>query len=79
MIYIVRLVWAYSGESIKCATADLSFANEVYDKVLDRCDLNDPSYEWVDLICLDEKINYDSYAKNYDTIKTSHIEKKVSI
>lgn len=55
MIYIVREIIAYEGESIVCATNNLEFAKQCYEKQKERAKEYDI---WVELICLDGQTYY---------------------
>ena len=58
MIYIVREIITYEGESIVCATNNLAFAKECYEKQKEKSkhylDI------WVELNCLDGQTYYDN-------------------
>ena len=56
MIYIVREIVAYEGESIVCATNNLPFAKECYEKQKEKS----KNYldVWVELNCLDGQTYY---------------------
>lgn len=58
MIYIVREIITYEGESIVCATNNLVFAKERYEKQKEKS----KNYldVWVELNCLDGQTYYDN-------------------
>lgn len=58
MIYIVRKFIAYEGESIVCATNNLAFAKECYEKQKQKIKRHDDV--WLELNCLDGQTYYDN-------------------
>lgn len=58
MIYIVREIVTCEGESIVCATNNLAFAKECYEKQKQKS----KNYldVWVELNCLDGQTYYDN-------------------
>ena len=56
MIYLVREIIKYEGESIVCATNNLGFAKECFEKQKEKSKrYNDV---WVELNCLDGQTYY---------------------
>ena len=56
MIYLVREIVKYEGESIMCATNNLAFAKECYEKQKEKAKRYDDV--WVELNCLDGQTYY---------------------
>ena len=56
MIYLVREIVKYEGESIVCATSNLEFAKECFEKQNEKSKRYDDV--WVELSCLDEQTYY---------------------
>lgn len=59
MIYIVQEFVAYEGGSIVCATNNLAFAKECYEKKKEKSKGYDGDV-WVELNCLDGQTYYDN-------------------
>ena len=56
MIYLVREIVEYEGESIVCATNNLEFAKECFEKQKEKSKRHDDV--WVELSCLDGQTYY---------------------
>lgn len=56
MIYLVREIIKYEGESIVCATNNLGFAKECFEKQKGKSKRYDDV--WVELNCLDGQTYY---------------------
>lgn len=70
MIYLVREIITFEGESIVCATNNLAFAKECYEKQKEKS----KHYldVWVELNCLDGQTYYDNI--DYKVMLDSRIE-----